>query len=75
MTPESSLFEVQDIPNAGRGVIARCHVPDDSLILESGPPAFSVSLNENSKVQGIATLEIQALSLSRSLSLFDRRRM
>lgn len=42
MTPSSSLFEVQDIPNAGRGVIAKSLIPEDSLILESGPPAFSV---------------------------------
>lgn len=42
MIPASSLFEVQDIPNAGRGVIAKCDIPADTLILESGPSAFSV---------------------------------
>lgn len=40
--PVSELFDVQDIPNAGRGVIARCNVPAETVILESGPPAFHV---------------------------------
>ncbi|KAF2172278.1 hypothetical protein M409DRAFT_17511 [Zasmidium cellare ATCC 36951] len=40
--PESGWFEVRDIPNAGRGVIARCDVPAGTLMLQSGPPAFHV---------------------------------
>lgn len=49
MIPASSLFEVQDIPNAGRGVIAKCPIPAESLLLESGPPAFSVIFQQYKK--------------------------
>lgn len=38
--PDSELFEIRDIPNAGRGVIARCVIPAGTVMLESGPPAF-----------------------------------
>lgn len=40
--PDSELFEVRDIRNAGRGVIARRHVPAGTVMLESGPPAFHI---------------------------------
>lgn len=49
MTPVSSLFEVQEIPNAGRGVIARSSISDGALILQSGPPAFSVIFQQYRK--------------------------
>ncbi|KAK4508068.1 hypothetical protein PRZ48_001805 [Zasmidium cellare] len=40
--PDSDLFEVREIPNAGRGVVARCDIPAGTVMLESGPPAFHV---------------------------------
>lgn len=42
MPPVSELFEVRQIPNAGRGVIATTAIATDTLVFESGPPAFHV---------------------------------
>ncbi|CAK4033827.1 lysine methyltransferase SET6 [Lecanosticta acicola] len=41
----SHLFEIRNIANAGRGVIATTAIPAGTLILRSGPPAFHVIFN------------------------------
>ncbi|KAF2210869.1 hypothetical protein CERZMDRAFT_113028 [Cercospora zeae-maydis SCOH1-5] len=40
--PASELWSVQRIDNAGRGVVAQQPIPQDTLILRSGPPVVHV---------------------------------
>lgn len=47
--PVSHQFQVRDIPNAGRGVIATAPIPAGTAVLESGPPAFHVLFKTYSK--------------------------
>lgn len=49
MPPTSELYEIRDIPDAGRGVIATRLIPADTLVFESGPPACGVIFNEYKK--------------------------
>lgn len=47
--PSSALFRVEDIPNAGRGVIATRDIPRNTQILQSGPPAAHVIFRQYRK--------------------------
>lgn len=47
--PSSAAFEVRDIPNAGRGVIATELVVAGTLLHQSGPPAVHVIFKNYSK--------------------------
>src|ERR1700761_6445158 len=42
MSDPSSLFVIQDIPNAGRGVVASLPISKDALVLRTSAPAVDV---------------------------------
>jgi SET and MYND domain-containing protein len=42
MPPVSDLFKVEEIPGAGRGVVATQAIPSGTVVYESGPPAFHI---------------------------------
>ncbi|TKA62034.1 hypothetical protein B0A55_10885 [Friedmanniomyces simplex] len=47
--PTADLFSVETIPGAGRGILASCYIPKDTIVLTGEPPAAHVLFREYRK--------------------------